>query len=146
LSKGERERIIDYLASLADGDKLCHGDFHPDNIIVGEYPWVIDWMNATVGSPAADVARTVILLTTGTLPNGTPNLLKWIINKMRQRLIQTYIDEYLRLANMSYSKIESWILPVAAARLGEGLSNEEQQEILQVVRSKIYGKYLCLEN
>ena len=31
-----RERALERLARLPDGDSICHGDFHPDNIIMSE--------------------------------------------------------------------------------------------------------------
>ena len=54
-----RERVLKYLGSLGDGDKLCHGDFHPGNVLLTEKgAVVIDWMTASIGNPWADVART----------------------------------------------------------------------------------------
>ena len=44
------------------GDRLCHNDFHPDNIIFRTPeeggPVIIDWERAGVGDPIADVAGT----------------------------------------------------------------------------------------
>ena len=42
---------------------VCHGDLHPGNVILAASgPVVIDWFDASCGSPAADVARTLVLL------------------------------------------------------------------------------------
>ena len=42
---------------------VCHGDLHPGNVILAATgPVVIDWFDASCGSPAADVARTLVLL------------------------------------------------------------------------------------
>ena len=50
---------LNMLRQLPDDDKLCHGDFHPDNIIVApDGLVVVDWANAVCGHPLADVART----------------------------------------------------------------------------------------
>src|SRR4030065_570068 len=50
------------LESMPDGDRLCHGDFHPGNILLSRpEPIVIDWIDASIGSPLADVARSSIL-------------------------------------------------------------------------------------
>ena len=43
--------------------KVCHGDFNPGNIIIGEdgKAYIIDWSHATQGNAAADAARTYLL-------------------------------------------------------------------------------------
>jgi len=44
---------------------LCHGDFHPLNILVkdGEVSGVLDWSTARIGEPERDVASTFCTLT-----------------------------------------------------------------------------------
>jgi len=43
------------LRELPDGEALCHGDFHPRNVIVdGDELTIIDWVDASSGPPAAD--------------------------------------------------------------------------------------------
>ncbi|MFD1910018.1 phosphotransferase family protein [Paenibacillus rhizoplanae] len=59
--------MLSRLAELPDGEKLCHGDFHPDNILMDDKLWVIDWMTGVRGNPAADVARSVIMFSIGGL-------------------------------------------------------------------------------
>ncbi|MGC2201630.1 MAG: aminoglycoside phosphotransferase family protein [Stellaceae bacterium] len=53
----ERRKLdfLDGLSNMPDGDRLCHGDFHPMNIL-GEtsQPVIIDWADARRGDPAAD--------------------------------------------------------------------------------------------
>ena len=62
---GERRRgLLEQLVQLPDGDRLCHGDFHPWNV-VGDPPdgaTVIDWLDATCGDPAADACRSYLLM------------------------------------------------------------------------------------
>jgi aminoglycoside phosphotransferase (APT) family kinase protein len=48
---------------VVDPVVLCHGDFHPKNIIVSERgPYLIDWFDASRGDSCGDVARTSVLL------------------------------------------------------------------------------------
>ncbi len=68
LTEEEKSRIMKYIEELPDDTKLCHGDFHPDNMMVGKDSWIIDWMTGTVGNPSGDSARIVILLTYGPCP------------------------------------------------------------------------------
>ncbi|KAA8746258.1 phosphotransferase family protein [Paenibacillus sp. UASWS1643] len=46
--------------TLPDQQQICHGDFHPDNVMLseaGDQYWVTDWMTGMSGDPAGDVAR-----------------------------------------------------------------------------------------
>src|SRR4051812_48682921 len=56
LDTATRERLLVELAALPDDDRLCHGDFHPWNILgTPEDAVVVDWLDAGAGVPAADV-------------------------------------------------------------------------------------------
>jgi len=62
LKQTDKEKIMKYIASLSDGNSLCHYDFHPGNILVSNDKFnVIDWMTAVTGNPCADVCRTGII-------------------------------------------------------------------------------------
>ena len=66
LPPGLLETALDRLARLPDGETLCHFDYHPDQVMVTEKGQVVlDWMTAYAGQPAADVARTTVLLRFG---------------------------------------------------------------------------------
>ena len=63
LSQDQVDKLIEALEALPDGDRLCHGDMHPANVILtAEGPVVIDWIDATVGSPLADVTRSAVIM------------------------------------------------------------------------------------
>src|SRR5262249_20684815 len=48
---------------IDDRSVICHGDFHPLNVIVGDAgATVVDWTAARLGPPAFDVAFTALLL------------------------------------------------------------------------------------
>ena len=48
LSNRLREAALKALETLPDGDRLCHGDFHPGNVIMTvRGPMLIDWPDAT---------------------------------------------------------------------------------------------------
>ena len=113
------------LASLPEGDRLLHGDFHPANIILSPRgPVVIDWPNATRGDPAADVARTLLMMRLGELPPGSP----WIIMRLeklgRVILRSRYVSTYLKASAVDMALVDRWTAPVAIARLTEGIEAE----------------------
>jgi aminoglycoside phosphotransferase (APT) family kinase protein len=64
LEDHHRKAILIGLAAMPDGDRICHGDLHPLNIL-GDVakPMIIDWPDACRGDPAADVCLSYLLLT-----------------------------------------------------------------------------------
>ena len=54
-----RYELLTRLESMPKHDKLCHGDFNPSNVIVGEdgQMTVVDWAHATQGNASADAAN-----------------------------------------------------------------------------------------
>ncbi len=124
ISAEKKNIIIGYLNNLPDGQCVCHGDFHPDNIfILPERVIILDWMTATKGSPEADVARTTLLLRVSSLPEQIPTFLRVIVNILRSKLYKEYIKAYLELSHFAPEEIDKWELPVAAARLIEWILN-----------------------
>lgn len=116
---------IDILDRLPEGDALCHGDFHPANVLLGRGgPMIIDWTNVARGEPAADVARTLLLLRLGELPPGQPQPLRLMAAAGRRMLGALYLRSYRRLRALRTAEMESWMVPVTAARLGEGIPQE----------------------
>jgi len=125
-----RARALAALQALPDGDRLCHGDFHPDNILItARGPVIIDWVDATRGNPLADVARTIVLLT-GAIP---PMPGRRLIEALRGKFLAIYRARYRRLTSAGEQEIAAWLPVVAAARLDEGIA-EEQERLLALVR------------
>jgi len=84
--------IISHLERLPDGDTLCHGDFHPGNIMIthdGKIK-VIDFMNLCRGPREYDVARTYYLIGYSRLPKGS-NYQSF--QTMRERFAKDYLDQ-----------------------------------------------------
>ncbi|GLQ53179.1 phosphotransferase family protein [Devosia nitrariae] len=106
-----RKRLLDGLAARPDGDRLCHGDFHPWNILGNiDTPIVVDWLDASIGVPAADICRSYVLMA-----NARPDI------------ATAYVDAYLAATGIARSEIEAWVPYVAAARLAEGVPDETER-------------------
>jgi aminoglycoside phosphotransferase (APT) family kinase protein len=116
---------LEALDACPDGDRLCHGDFHPGNILHSKVgPVLIDWTNATRGSPEADVARTNLMLRVGEPPPGTSAFLRVLARVGRGILLSGYKRAYRRVRTLDQELMARWELPVAAARLSEGIKEE----------------------
>jgi serine/threonine protein kinase len=138
LTKEEKGIIISHLLTLKDRRAICHGDFHPDNIIISKNGLVtVDWMTARVGNSIADVARTWLSLTMGTLPENKSGIEVFLTKCLRNAFYHSYIKEYKKLSKITDSGFEDWKLPVAAARLLENVSEQENQHLLNFIRSKL---------
>lgn len=126
LSNEVKARALRQLESLPAGDAVCHGDYHPDNILLSARgPVVIDWMTASHGNPAADVARTTLLFLGGSLPPGVGPARRALIQAMRRLYYTLYLRAYRRQRPLSRMAIEVWLPILAAARLNEQIPEEE---------------------
>jgi uncharacterized protein (TIGR02172 family) len=120
-----KQQLLAALDRLPDGQALCHGDFHPDNIqMTARGPVVIDWNDATCGHPLADVARTLLLIDVGSPPAGP---LKLEVDALRGRLRRVYLQRYWQLSGFTEAQMGDWLPVVAAARLQENIPGEEER-------------------
>lgn len=121
-----RQRLLEALDRMPRGQSVCHGDYHPGNIVVSPRgPVVIDWVTACHGNPAADVARTVLLFRTGVLPEPAPLAQRVATPFIRRVFLSAYLRAYRSLRSLSMAEIEAWLPMLAAARLCEGIAAEE---------------------
>ena len=90
--------------------KLCHGDFDPSNIIIGNdgKTYIIDWSHATTGNGSADAARTYLMF------------------KLRGKddLAEKYIATYCKLNNTTRHYVFKWLPIVAASQSVKGKPEE----------------------
>jgi uncharacterized protein (TIGR02172 family) len=137
LLQDKTERIIEYLDSLPEGLNICHGDFHPDNILVSNREVkAIDWNNAYCGNPNADVARTCLTLSSKTLPVGASIRTKLLAGFARSSIYYIYIKEYLKITGKDKKDIDAWILPAAAAKLRDRVPGDEEW-LLKIINKLI---------
>jgi Ser/Thr protein kinase RdoA (MazF antagonist) len=113
------------LDDLPVGDRLCHGDLHPGNLL-GSWaaPVVIDWGDAARGAPVADVARTALLLRMGEVPPGVLGPFERLAGVGRRILRDRYLSTYLGQRPLDQALLDRWELVRAAARLWEPIPGE----------------------
>jgi hypothetical protein len=106
-----KSRLLAKLQELPDGDRLCHGDFHPFNILGPlSRPTLIDWLDASSGAPAADVCRSFIL-----------------ISHSAPEIASRYVDAYIEISGETRANIFAWLPVAAGARLAEGVPQEAEK-------------------
>ena len=84
---------------------LCHGDFVPENIVIGKNgeAYIMDWSHAAQGNEEADVARTYILLNL----NGKTDF------------AESYLEKYVLKSGKEIEVIKKWLPIVAASMLSD---------------------------
>ncbi len=121
------QAVQEMVKTLPDGHALCHCDFHPDQVLLtDDGPVIIDWMTAQQGHPLADVARTAVLLMVGQVPYAGLAM-RAFVNLWRGLFRRTYLTHFFRLnPHFSRDALQTWMIPIAAARLTEGIPGEKE--------------------
>ena len=108
-----RYELLTRLESMPKHDKLCHGDFNPSNVIVGEdgQMTVVDWAHATQGNASADAAMTYLLFALKS-----------------QEAADLYMKLFCKKSDTARQYVQNWLPIVAAAQLAK--NNELEKEFL----------------
>jgi aminoglycoside phosphotransferase (APT) family kinase protein len=125
-----RGRALELLETLPEGERLCHGDFHPANVLTGpdgEHR-VIDWTGASRGDPAADVARSRLIVLHGAVGPDATVAVRALARVGRRVLWQGYRGAYPLARD---AEVDRWFAVMAAARLAEDIS-EERATVLKL--------------
>ncbi len=123
LSDALKTALINRLHNMPDGRSVCHGDFHPGNIVVTTQAdasdVMVDWNDCTFGNPLADVARSTILFLGGITGNETPDL---AFEQLVRDCHEGYLARYFELSSGSKDEYEQWLPIIAGARLSENIT------------------------
>ena len=104
--------LLQRLEGMKNHKKLCHGDFHPSNVIVQEdgTVYVIDWSHVTQGNASADAARTYLLF----FMDG------------KEELANKYLDMFAKMSDIEKKSIQRWIPIVAATQITKKIPEEQE--------------------
>ena len=117
-----QEAALTALEHMPAGTSLCHGDFHPGNVLLTHIgPTIIDWVDATIGDPIADVARTSIIMLGASQSEVQSRIERVALDWFHT----TYLKRYFRLNPGGEAQYRKWLPIVAAARMSEGIDEIE---------------------
>lgn len=113
----QKTRLIQKLDAMTFEKRLCHGDFHPFNLILSnEDVAIIDWVDSSAGDVRADVYRTYLLF-----------------SQIATELADRYIHLYCEKSGFSRGEILQWAPIIAGARLSENVSSESVERLIKIV-------------
>jgi aminoglycoside phosphotransferase (APT) family kinase protein len=127
-----RPEALALLEQAPDGDRLCHVDFHPGNLMRlrdGSLR-VVDFGPACSGDPVWDHAATVALLQIAAPPPGASAWMRGLVRLLRGVLLRAYRRRYEQLRAVEKANLERWIRIYLAQRLADDIP-EERARILK---------------
>lgn len=121
LDEKQKENILDKLHSIKFEHRLCHGDFHPFNLILSKKNVnIIDWIDASSGDIRADVFRTYLLYAQSYI-----------------ELAEMYLQKYCNNTDLTRDEIFQWAPIIIAARFSEEISPQNE-----VYLKRLLNQYL----
>jgi aminoglycoside phosphotransferase (APT) family kinase protein len=102
LDEATRYELHTRLESMPRGNRLCHGDLVPANVVLrpGGSIAVLDWSHAAQGDPAADAAQTSLL---------------WRLAGSDETA-GAYLELFSDRSGIARRSVEAWMPLVAAAQ------------------------------
>ena len=117
LNQTQKNTLLNRLDKMTYKPRLCHGDFHPFNLIMSDDKvYIIDWVDSSSGDIRADVYRTYLLFSQKSVD-----------------LADMYLAMYCKNTDLSRDEIFQWAPIIAAARLSENVSSESNKRLMEIV-------------
>lgn len=117
--KNKKEMALKFLEEIPDKKSLLHLDFHFMNIMCSnEKYYIIDWINAKIGNPIYDFARSYV-----------------IMNEYVFRLSRKYLSLITKDKSIDTTNIKEAIYVMALLRLKENKS-EKTLELIQTLENE----------
>ncbi|MFD0771945.1 aminoglycoside phosphotransferase family protein [Bacillus sp. CGMCC 1.60114] len=117
LDEKQKDKLLRKLDSMVFEPRLCHGDFHPFNLIMSnDNVNIIDWVDSSSGDIRADVFRTYLLY-----------------SQYSVELAEMYLRLYCKNTGLSKDEVFQWAPIIAGARLSENVSSENIERLYKLV-------------
>lgn len=120
IDKKQRDSVLKFLESIPDTKNLLHLDFHFLNIMYADAKYyIIDWINARVGNPIYDYARTYV-----------------IINEFAYRLSRKYFSLIVKDKYIDTTDLKKAIYIMALLRTRENC-NDKTLELIKSIENEL---------
>ena len=95
--------------TINDERVICHGDFHPLNVVVGDGDCasVIDWTDAALGPREADVSRTALLFNVAVIA-ASSGIERAVLSRVGPRMGRRYLYAYEQHAPLDHNLLRVW--------------------------------------
>ncbi len=128
---------------------LCHGDFHPLNLLVSDAGavTVLDWSDACVGDRHFDVARSLVIFWLAPYA-ATSTFERLVLRSVRGLLAGRYLAAYKKRLPIETDRIRYWKafhactlwMQAAALHAGEGQQMGAREGVAQEVPQSLPGE------
>jgi aminoglycoside phosphotransferase (APT) family kinase protein len=136
LPAAEREEARSLLGSLPAGEALCHGDMHPANLLRSPRGWVIvDWFDAAVGHPTADLARSSLLMPPASAVGSANRHLDGATAQLLEHLHEAYLGSLVRRGLFDAGSFAAWEAVLAVARMSEPVQTTDLHAVWRTWRA-----------
>ena len=103
-------------------------------MIADSVPIAVDWSNATLGDPLADVANTLLILEYADLSTAVAWPVQRRIQEVRSQFALEYWMTYARNRFADRDQLKPWMLVMTAARLAKPMSDSTRRVLVSRVR------------
>lgn len=112
IDENTKYELLQRLQGMKNHNKLCHGDYHPSNVIVKSdgTVYVIDWAHVTQGNASADAARTFLLFSIAE----------------ESEKAKKYLNLFSEKSGIPKENIQRWIPIVAATQMTKNIPEEQE--------------------
>ena len=128
LDERDKDFVLSLINSLPDGSDLCHGDFHPGNILrQGDQNYIIDWVGVYRGELISDAANTYLLMNNTPKPPGVGPVLFTLMRLTGPLLSRGYMGALRKGRPMDMGVFSQWLVIKAVERTVYGLPGEKER-------------------
>ena len=128
------KKLIDFVLKIFEElphDKhLCHGDFHPGNIMLqdGKY-YIIDWSGAYLSNFVSDIAHTYLLMKHIPEIPGMSKMQHSIISLTGSYGAKVYLKEVSKIKKVDLALFSKWTVVMSFLRVYYGMASEKSGRI-----------------